>query len=498
MADVVESTAPAGDVAGELIYATATELAAGIRAGRISSEEAVRAHLAHIGERNGPLNAVVTLDAEAAMARAREADRALARGEVWGPLHGVPVTIKDWLAVAGMRSTAGLPELVDHIPTEDAVVVARVRAAGAIIMGKTNTPGQGGGYHTGNPVFGLTNNPWGLERSPGGSSGGSAAAVAAGLTPFEVGSDAGGSLRIPAHYCGIYTVKPTERRIPTAGHLTDQQPVASSLRLINCPGPLARSVDDLILGLTIMEGPGGREWEVAPTSLGPLPPLNPKVLRLAWFDDFGVPVTRDTTRVLERLARVLSDSGAGVEREDPGLDSDLAGEAWGGLLLIGAGARAPDRSPDEDIPREPLPGITMDSDEPALRGMARVMSGSLNEYIDLTTIRDAMIGTLEDFFARWDALLCPVAVGPAIRHCPQGTPQTVDEHTVSYWRTGIAYTAPFNLTGHPSVVVPAGSSSEGLPIGIQIVGPRWSEMKMLAIARHVQDLIGPFRRPTGY
>jgi amidase len=270
------------------------------------------------------------------------------------------------------------------------------------------------------------------------------------------------------------------------------------LRLINCPGPLARSVDDLVLGLTVMEGPGGREWEVPPTSLGPLPRVDPPALRLAWSDDFGVPVTRDTTSVLEGLAHALSDSGCRVEREDPGLESDLAGEAWGGLLLIGSGARAPERHPGEGTAHEPLPGITIDSDEPMFRGMARVMGGSLNAYIDLVAIRDDMIGTMEDFFARWDALLCPVSVGPAIRHCPQGTPQPVDEHTVSYWRTGIAYTAPFNLTGHPSVVVPAGSSSEGLPIGVQIVGPRWSEMTMLAIARHVQGLIGPFRRPPGY
>ena len=202
-------------------FASAQEVAAAIRDRRVSAVEMVDAYLARIARHNPALNAIVTLDEETAHARALEADAALARGENWGPLHGVPVTIKDSFATAGLRTTSGFAPLGNYVPAVDATVVARLRAAGAIVLGKTNLPMLVHGFQSDNAIFGRSNNPWDLERTPGGSTGGGAAALAAGLTALEVGSDYGGSVRIPAHYCGVYSLKPTEHRVPTFGHIPD-------------------------------------------------------------------------------------------------------------------------------------------------------------------------------------------------------------------------------------------------------------------------------------
>src|SRR5438045_1776287 len=202
----------------ELIFSSTTQLAAAIRTGHVSATEVLEAHLAQIDTYHPVLNAVITLDAEQAHEQAQAADRALARGELWGPLHGVPFTLKDAHATAGMRTTTGFP-LLDHVPNVDSTVTARLKAAGGILLGKTNVAMMLADYQTTNPIFGRTNNPWNIERTPGGSSGGAAAALAGGMTPFEIGTDLSASIRIPAHFCGVFGFKPTEQRVPPTGPL---------------------------------------------------------------------------------------------------------------------------------------------------------------------------------------------------------------------------------------------------------------------------------------
>jgi amidase len=275
-----------------LTFASAQELAMSIRQRHVSAAEVLEVYLAQIASHNATLNAIVTLDEESARVRAREADEALARGELWGPLHGVPVTIKDAIETANLRTTGGFPSLADYVPTTDAPVVARIRAAGAIIVGKTNLPVLSADYRADNPIFGRTNNPWALDRTPGGSTGGGAAALAAGLTALEIGSDFAGSVRIPAHYCGVYGLKPTEYRVPCTGHIPELPGTLKGRRHMNTIGPLSRSVEDLVLALCLMAGPDGYEWEVPPVPLDPMPDRPLKTLRLAWSDDFAaVPVT---------------------------------------------------------------------------------------------------------------------------------------------------------------------------------------------------------------
>jgi amidase len=480
-----------------LVFSSAQEVAAAIRERHVSAVEMVDAYLARIARHNPALNAIVTLDEENAHARALEADAALARGENWGPLHGVPVTIKDSFATAGLRTTSGFAPLGNYVPAVDATVVARLRAAGAIVLGKTNLPMLVHGFQSDNAIFGRSNNPWNLERTPGGSTGGGAAALAAGLTALEVGSDYGGSVRIPAHYCGVYSLKPTEHRVPTFGHIPDLPGRPRGVRHVATPGPLARSVQDLMLALQVIAGPDPRQPEVPPAPLVPTPPQPWGALRVAWADDFGgLPVTRETRTALAGLVGALEQRGCRAAQCLPdNFEFPDVWETYGELRQCEVGGAM---SPELEEECAVNFGVNADSDDPEMRGMARRLNATLRQYTDTLTKRDAHIAAMELFFESWDVLLCPVTVSPAFPHCVPGTPIDVDGRPVPYRLGGTGYTSPFNLTGHPVVVLPLAHSAEGLPIGVQVVGQRWSEMKLLAIAEQLVELTGPFQRPPGY
>ncbi len=471
-----------------IIFATAIELADAIRQGEVSSVKVLEAHLEQISRCNPVLNAIVTVDLDGARKRAKEADEALARGEIWGALHGVPVTIKDSIGTKGMRTTSGFPPLADFVPSIDATVVARIRAAGAIIIGKTNLPVFAGDIQTDNPIFGRTNNPWDITRTPGGSTGGGAAAVASGMTPLELGSDIGGSVRLPAHYCGVYTLKPTDHLVPTTGHIPEpSSEEASCVRHMCTIGPLARSVDDLTLALKLIAGPDGHEWEVPPVPLEPVTDIALSEISIAWTDDFGgVTVSRDTKTALAEFAGKLEKRGCRIERRVPdGFDFTNVWETWGEMIQAEVGSIM---SPEEELEQAERHDFTVDSDVPVARGMARMFNATMRQYTETLMKRDALITAIEQFFDRWDVLLCPVSVSPAFKHCPTGTPVQVDGNIMSYWMAGGAYTTPFNLTGSPVVVLPLARSSDGLPIGIQVVGRRWSDMRLLAIAARLSEV----------
>ncbi|MBN1680568.1 MAG: hypothetical protein JW966_09765 [Anaerolineae bacterium] len=307
----------------EWIFRSVTELEDAIRSRQVSVVEVVDAHLHHIEQYNPLLNAIVTLDADRARDLAQKADEALARGEVWGPLHGVPVTVEDIFETRGMRTTWGMKAFADYVPDHDSPVVARLREAGAIIIGKTNVPAVtlAGDYQSVNRVFGRTNNPWDLGRTAGGSSGGEAAAVAAGLSPLGIGSDAGGSLRQPAHVCGVMALKPTNE-------IVTFEPTGTG-RILNhvvSVGPITRSVADLRLCLGVLAGAHIRSWEgPLHVPVAPAPRQLPD-LRFAWTDDLGgMPVTAETRAGMGSLARRLAQAGCVVERcSPPELDVEQA------------------------------------------------------------------------------------------------------------------------------------------------------------------------------
>src|SRR5262245_61653089 len=301
-----------------LCFETATRLARAIRNGRLSSLEVTQAHLERIGRLNGPINALVVVDRDGALKAAKAADRARAKNNRLGPLHGVPITIKEAFDVAGLHTTSSHPPLKDNVARQDASLVGRLRAAGAVILGKTNVPELCADFQTDSPLFGPSRNAWDVRRTAGGSTGGGAVAVAARLSPLELGSDIGGSVRNPAHYNGIFALKPTEWRVPGRGHVPGLPGRTRTIRWMGVFGPLARSVEDLETALRIVAGPDGLEAEAPPVPLGPAPAANPKGLRIAVLESNPlVTVSADTAAVVQQTARLLTKAGAKLKPAEP-------------------------------------------------------------------------------------------------------------------------------------------------------------------------------------
>lgn len=481
---------------GDLVFQTARELARLIGGKEISAEEVLDAHLRQIEKCNPVLNAVVTLDEAGARRRAREADMAIASGELWGPLHGVPVTVKDCYETAGLRTTSGFPPLKQYVPAEDATAVARLRAAGAVIVGKTNLPLLAADWQTKNPVFGRTNNPWDPARTPGGSSGGSGAAVAAGLSPLDIGSDLGGSIRVPAHFCGVYGLKPTEHRVPSSGHIPDwyipRMTPKGSVRHMGTYGPLTRSVADLRLCLSVIAGPDSRQPEVPPLPMAAesAPPAL-QDLRIAWTDQFGeARVSAETRAALAKLVATLEQHGARVERVEPAIDFESAWRTWGEI----AGVEVARPMPFLLRNMLRLNFLLMRDRSSIRRGMLQGARTTVQQLARALAHRDEIVRSINNVLEGFDAWLCPVAPTPAFTHRKPGAPIETDGEPASYFHA-IAYTTPFNISGHPVVVVPAGWSHDGLPIGVQIAGKRWEDEQLLDLAASVDQVVGAFRHP---
>lgn len=431
----------------EILSASATSQADAIAEKRISSDELVRAHLARIAAVNPALNAVVQMDAEAALASARAADRGVAAGGALGPLHGVPFTVKDWIETSDLICAAGLTERKAYVPRADATVVARMRAAGAVLLGKTNVQES-------NEVYGATRNPYDPNRSPGASSSGEAAIVAACGSPLGLGSDSGGSLRYPAHCCGVATLKPTSGRVPTTGQFPRIGALHDPRTVI---GPVSRCVEDLWLALTIISGPDWRDPSVAPV---PLARGSDSVagMRIGWFTAMpGAEPDAATVATVSSVAEALAGRGAAVgEVALPRIDEsmDITRNYW---------RRVESSSLTEWRPDKPAT-LTAEQVEQSLFNWDR--------------FRRAMTRFIEPF----DAIVCPVAEAPAPLH------GTVSEQ--SY-----IYTLPFSLTGWPAVVVRAGAG-DGLAIGVQVVARPWREGDAITVALAVEEAFGGWRPPV--
>ena len=480
----------------EITFCTASELANKIQDKKVTSSEVLDAHLDHISSHNSQLNAIVTLNEENARQRAKEADTALSRGENWGPLHGVPVTIKDAFETRGLKTTSSFKPLANYIPQQDATVVERIQAAGAVIIGKTNMPTLALDIQSNSPLFGTANNPWDTTRTTGGSTGGGAASVAAGFSPLEIGSDIGGSVRIPAHFCGIFSIKPTENIVPMAGHIPEPPDAPRGVRHMGVSGPLARSVEDLQLVLPLLTGPDGKCWDIAPVSMEKVAESSLPKVRVAWTDSFGsLTASNDTRNCMSAAVDKLTEAGCIVEKNEPtDLDFEKVWQTWGELLGAEVGSGMP------YIARL-LTGIQyklMRDQSVFKKGLLKGLKMSLHDYAKVLTRRDGLISILENFLAGWDAWLCPVTTGPAFQHCKTGQPIMVDDRPMSYFKANMGFTTVFNLTGNPVTVIPMGKSKEGLPIGMQIVGRRWNDMQVLSIAQAVSKAIKPFSRPEGY
>lgn len=485
-----------------LIFKSANEIAQLIRDQQVSSSEVVQAYLKQIETYNPRLNAVVMLDPEGALEQAKKADEALAHGQILGPLHGVPFTIKDVFKTAGMRTTSGSKQLANYIPKEDATVVSRIRHAGAILLGKTNVPEFSMDVITDNMLFGRTNNPWDLERTPGGSSGGAAAAIAAGFSALEIGSDLGGSIRRPASYCGILGLKTTDMLVPHTGHIPPLPEVTSwgLMRFLVSIGPLARSVADLRLALELIAGYDGIQPEIAPVNLNI--PANPggKRMAIAWMDDLGIPLDSEVQMVVQNLVIQLEHAGWQMEKcSPPGADFLNALRLDGELEQTALQSKAA-------LPRFLYRFISplIYRRDPLAKGYLMGFGANLSSFTDAMIARDQLIGRLESFLDQWDVWMMPACATPAFLHTESSpikqsmTTIDINRKPVPYYMATMGYTNIFNLTGSPAVVIPAGKTKGGLPVGVQLVGKRWHDMHLLDLAEQVSQITGIFQASPGY
>lgn len=460
----------------ELIFASASEIARRIRDREISAVEVTEMHLARIDEVNPALNAVVTRCDETALARAREADAAMANGKPVGPLHGVPVTIKDAFDTAGVRSTAGTRGRAQYIPSVNATGVERLLAAGAILIGKTNTSELTLFYETDNLLFGRTSNPYDLLRSPGGSSGGAAAIVAAGGSPLDLGSDTGGSIRLPAHFCGVAGLKPTAGRVPRTGLIVPGGVPVDALTQI---GPIARYVDDLALVLPILSGVDWWDHSVIPMDFPDPEYARIHDLKVAFYTDNGeVAASAEVAAVVKECARVVAEAKAKItEARPPGIEKSRSlfrrifnsgGGAWVHRILETLGTT------------EVSPYLNwVKNDDDKAQGKASDVTTLMSE---LEAFRRELLG----FMKEYDVILAPAHASAALPH---------GELTSAENSPGFSFSQTYNLTGWPSVVVRAGTSGQGLPIGIQVVARPWREEVALAVARRIEQSLGGWQPP---
>jgi len=482
----------------DLALRPATELCELLAGGKVGSVELLDLYLARVERLNGPLNAVVALDAERARARAAEADAALARGERWGPLHGLPMTVKDAFETEGLVTTSGAPELRDHVPGADAVAVARLKAAGAVVFGKTNLPLYAGDVQTANEVYGRTNNPWALDRTTGGSSGGAAAALAAGLTGFELGSDIGGSIRNPSHFCGVFGHKPTFGIIPVRGHIPGP-PGTLGTPDVGVVGPMGRSAADLELGLDVLAGPD--TWEAVGWRLDLPPARNGGALaglRVGtWFEDPATRVEAEQRVLLDGVAAALAAEGAHVEPVTPPVGLGELVRSWERLVLPVIMAGLP--KPAFDQFASLADAMPADDDDPTSRAL-RAITQRHRTWMGADEARNRHRAAFARFFEDHDVLLTPVMPTAAFPHDTEteiaGRTVVVDGEARPYLEN-MSWTGGIGTVLLPVTVPPIGRTPRGLPVGIQVVAPHLEDRTSLAVAAHVERLLGGFTPPTG-
>jgi amidase len=451
----------------DIAYLSASDLLKLLGEKQISSRELLDVYLRRVDKFNPDLNAIVTLDAERASDHAAAADEATAHGESWGLLHGLPMTVKDVFETAGLRTTAGSPEFTEYVPDRDAVIVRRLKAAGAVIFGKTNTPFLASDGQTYNEVFGTTNNPWELTRTPGGSSGGCCAAVATGLTSLGIGSDIGGSIRVPASFCGIFGHKSTFGLIPTRGHIPPIPPGTAREDDMLVVGPLTRDARDLDLALSGLAGPTSQE-------------------ALNWKIELPKPTTRPLSE--HRVAVWANEDFCPVE------------SAIQARLLEAASAL---RSAGASVDEEARPGFSLEESHQVYVPLLRSIFGgerTHQDWLGLENQRGRLRDLWADFFTRYDVLLAPVCSTLPFPHLQVPWPErrfTVNGRERPY-EDFIVWTGPISVSYLPSTTVPVGITSEGLPVGVQVVGPHLSDRRTIDFAGKLSTLLGGVLRPPGY
>ena len=476
-------------------FSTATELAAAIKSGAVSSLELTDLYIDRIERHDGRTNAVVVRDFERGREAARAADAALARGEAHGALHGLPMTIKEAYNIRGLPTTWGVPELRDNIADDDADYVRRLKGAGAVLIGKTNVPLNLADFQSFNEIYGTTNNPWDLTRTPGGSSGGSSAALAAGFTGLEAGSDIGGSIRNPAHYCGIFGHKPTWGIVSDAGHALPAQAAPADIAVV---GPMARGAEDLALSMDVVAGPGRTDRDGWQLNL-PRPARNKlSDFRVAILPNHDrAPVAAEIADRVQLIADRLARLGATVsDSAFPDIDIDKAFEAYMSLLwgVLAAGLSEEEK---EGLRQARAAGVAGE-DVPA--ALVRFGVQEHGEWLRFDNRRYRLRNAWQAFFRDWDILVCPQVATVAFPHDHGDYLQRrlmVDNVSQDYFQQ-IFWSGIITVAHLPSTVFPTGLSKEGLPIGLQAVGGEFNDYTTIEFARLMTEEIGGFIPPPDF
>ena len=480
-----------------LHFQSVHELINALKNGETTSSNLLEMFIDRAERLNPPLNAVVTYDLERARARAQELDRLTSNKQSVGPLHGLPITVKDTLETAGLRTTAGSPKLQDYIPGENAVAVQRLLDAGAVIFGKTNTPTFAADLQTNNSVFGVTNNPWDVSRTCGGSSGGSAVSAAMGFCAFEVGSDIGGSLRTPAHFCGVYTIKPSYGIIPTTGLLSTTHRNLNP-RDISCIGPLTRSAQDLSLVLDVLAGPNileGAAWQLQL----PKPEKRLRDYRVAaWLDDEFCRVDSDIVEQLQLTVEALQEHGVNVDCDArPAISLAEANEIYMQLLSATSVGDVPDNAMEKR--RATLNDYTEAQKSKLAFKAVEYSLASVHQYAKAKEAQQKLRWQWRQFFQNYDILLCPVNPSLAFPHIHSDAnffeTITINGQTRDYGEMWVWIGALAGVAYLPAVSAPVGLSNNGLPVGIQIIAPYLHDHFAIDFARQLSTMHGGYQPP---
>jgi amidase len=495
------SLAKSSDMRGLGSY-SATSLVKAIKNKKTSATELLKYFMDRHKRLDTKINAVVTTDFEGALKRAQKADEALSRGETWGPLHGLPMTIKDNIEVVGMPTTYGSPMFSGYIPQKNADVVQSLLDAGAIIFGKTNLPLFGMDTQSFNDVYGQTNNPWDVSKTPGGSSGGSAAALAAGLTGLEIGNDIGGSIRLPAHFCGIYGHKPTYNIVSMHGGKKPWKTKHSNYPAdidLAVKGPLARSAEDLKLAMDVIVAPPSYQRKAIKIKLPDSRKLKLKEFRVGlWIDDSLYPPDNDVGNCLQKMVTGLTNAGVNLKDKKP--DIDLKQSHWlRGDLETATSSHFPPSGKYEWAMSQ-VKTLKDDYHSPTARWV-RAMTGTHRDWNKLNEERAIMRQKWEDYFQDIDVLLCPVARIAAHNHDhTKLASRTIqfDNETLNYWDVVGPWNSLSLVSYLPSTVAPIGFTPSGLPVGVQIIGPYLEDYTSIQFAKLLERMNGSYKPPQGF
>ena len=484
------------------LYKSAIDLASLIRKGEVTSHDIVKAHLEQIKKHNDKLNALISIFEEEALQEANKCDNEARKGRIKGPLHGVPITIKESFWVKGKHSNTNFKMLKNFVAPEDAVVVNRIRQSGGIILGQSNVPRNLLDYQVAGDLYPEGKNPFDLDYTPGGSTGGGAAALAAGFSPLELGSDFGGSIRVPSNFCGLYGLKPTDKTVPLHGNMPLPENAKTFIVHMAQAGPLARNLEDLELLWKIIVGPHENDRNIPDINWKQPTKDSLSDYKIAWTDGWpGYSTSAQISQSIQALADKLGSNGCDITKKIP--DETLHEESLKVFVSLFPYVIA------QGVPwfirpimkmqlyRNFLKGIKNESPQ-FKTGMDAGFKLNANHYGEVMLQRALMTERWEKFFMEYDFLICPVAYGPAYKRCKIGSKLSYDGNEMIYINYTWPFVSCFNASGNPALSIPLGLGREGLPFGVQIVGRYWSEPELIHFAKKVASLTEGFVKPDGY